>query len=298
MGRKKEEREKGEMYEQAHTVTTTTPYPSSWTIPRGYKNPNDLRDDISRDLLTHYWPHAKLIVGLRHPIEWFQSFYNFRMQHGSQYDDIPSLLLTEEDDDNTTNYLSESINLTAYLDTDQYPCIDDVFHGVCLERSRFHEALAKLGKTPLTSYQEWSLLTPLKQTHGDVHNHTLSSVPRPSTNPLFLYEIHQLQDRPGHASFDFRKDLLHFLGVKGTSPADTSIFPSAYTKSSSQRQLDICLPVYEPLRQVLLHNAIQASLWIRNYLLRSPHVVVSNQTYFEELLQTWMNDPCETHKRW
>lgn len=44
---------------------------------RGYKAPNDIHYDQSMDALRKYWPDAGLIVGVRHPVKWFASYYNF-----------------------------------------------------------------------------------------------------------------------------------------------------------------------------------------------------------------------------
>jgi hypothetical protein len=49
---------------------------------RGYKAPRDLIMGESLQALAKYWPKTKLIVGLRHPVLWFESFYNFRMHNG------------------------------------------------------------------------------------------------------------------------------------------------------------------------------------------------------------------------
>ena len=56
---------------------------------RGYKAPRDIVDPGVLDLLAEYWPSTKLIVGLRHPVTWFQSFYNFKAK---RYNDTPNAL--------------------------------------------------------------------------------------------------------------------------------------------------------------------------------------------------------------
>lgn len=45
---------------------------------RGYKSPRDIYEPHVIDNLDEYWPSAGIIVGTRHPIEWFESFYNYR----------------------------------------------------------------------------------------------------------------------------------------------------------------------------------------------------------------------------
>lgn len=75
---------------EVHFLTTGQPaemarhlyrlQPAKVTAKRGYKAPRDVADPNVLDLLDQYWPQAKLIVGLRHPVEWFQSLYNFKLR--------------------------------------------------------------------------------------------------------------------------------------------------------------------------------------------------------------------------
>jgi hypothetical protein len=45
----------------------------------GIKCPGNLEVDLALSNYNRYFPTTKFIVGLRHPIPWFQSFYNFRV---------------------------------------------------------------------------------------------------------------------------------------------------------------------------------------------------------------------------
>jgi hypothetical protein len=45
----------------------------------GIKCPGNLEVDLALSNYNHYFPSTKFIVGLRHPIPWFESFYNFRV---------------------------------------------------------------------------------------------------------------------------------------------------------------------------------------------------------------------------
>ena len=49
-------------------------------LMRGYKSPGDLRSPRSMKNLVQYFPTTKLIIGIRHPILWLQSHYNYK--HG------------------------------------------------------------------------------------------------------------------------------------------------------------------------------------------------------------------------
>jgi hypothetical protein len=48
----------------------------------GIKCPRDLEVDLALKNYKEYFPNTKFIVGVRHPIRWFESFYNFRVQNG------------------------------------------------------------------------------------------------------------------------------------------------------------------------------------------------------------------------
>lgn len=48
----------------------------------GIKCPHDLEVDLALNNYNEFFPATKFIVGLRHPILWFQSFYNFRITNG------------------------------------------------------------------------------------------------------------------------------------------------------------------------------------------------------------------------
>jgi hypothetical protein len=48
-------------------------------VKMGIKCPRDLEVDLALSNYHTYFPRTKFIVGIRHPIQWFQSFYNFRI---------------------------------------------------------------------------------------------------------------------------------------------------------------------------------------------------------------------------
>ena len=48
--------------------------PAGEQLKRGYKAPNDIRTPAALQALGTYWPKAGLIVGVRHPVKWFQSW--------------------------------------------------------------------------------------------------------------------------------------------------------------------------------------------------------------------------------
>lgn len=57
---------------------------------RGYKCPNDISQINTLRSLARYWPSIKLFIGLRHPVHWFESFWNMRMNNAKGVSQIQS----------------------------------------------------------------------------------------------------------------------------------------------------------------------------------------------------------------
>lgn len=58
------------------------------TLRMGIKCPTNLEVDLALSNYRKFFPETKFIVGLRHPVRWFESFYNFRITNG--YDMPPA----------------------------------------------------------------------------------------------------------------------------------------------------------------------------------------------------------------
>jgi len=266
---------------------------------RGYKAPRDIGNVDALNLLAEYWPNANMVVGLRHPVLWFESFYNFRVRQG---------------------YAMPPAHHPMFMG----PC-SKATHGVCTHESRFHRHLALLGKTNMSAADELDLFVPAFSTDNRR---------RPKYNPvpnkLFLYEITQLYNTNETRALLYRRDLSDYLGLRRTlSPIyhrrkdddedannstdrrqrrrrrryhrrlATSTRNATEDGGEGERQqqlshllMDICEDRYGPLRAELVRNGRRASAWIRGYLLDHPDVTVSSPEYFRELLLSWARDPC------
>jgi hypothetical protein len=224
---------------------------------KGYKAPRDLhRLNVLSYFRTH-WPTTKLIVGIRHPVLWFQSFYNFKRKGGF---DLPPAETMAKD--------------TAYF----------------VGRITYHFNLALLGKTPLSSRDELSLLGPEFQKVAGL-------VPK-MENKIFLYDISQPADKNETRKLLFRKDLSDFLGLK--KPLDTDP-PRENTQEDGledspedYEEIDICDQKYKKLRAKLMEISIPASKWIREYFMDHPDVTISSPDRFRQVLETWSEDPCNS----
>ncbi|KAL3911190.1 MAG: hypothetical protein SGILL_007380, partial [Bacillariaceae sp.] len=227
----------------------------------GYKNPTDIQNLRAIRLLREYFPDSKIFIGIRHPILWFQSFYNHRIQN--------------------TGKMPDPKKLAEHCSRDS--------QGVCGPRAHYHLALSRLGKTNYTlereaySQKEWE--------------HLLRDDPVWSPNPVFLYDTQQLADKDPVRKTAFRSDIEAFLGL--TTPLDDNphYSPGKTLNATEQaerdaKKLDICLEKHGKLRKTLLEASQHAAHWIRTYFIHAPDVYISNPDHFQDIMDSYMVDPC------
>lgn len=159
----------------------------------------------------------------------------------------------------------------------------------CTDRSRFHEFLAPLGKTNLTSPVEKNFFRTEPNTDGL----------QAADLKIFLYEVSQMDDDNEHRERRFRQDLSSFLQLETTlAPLPKGVKPNSkemevlLNRTAAVTQIDICDPEHEKVRLELMKNALDASRWIRTYFIRGSGVSVSSPSHFAELLKGWERDPC------
>ena len=141
---------------------------------RGYKSPHELQRKHVVEYYRKYFPTTKLIVGLRHPVRWFESHYNFNWRMGNE---LPPA--------------------ETYSVADPATAVSFVNAGF------YHENLARLAKTNLTDPVEFELLGRLGP-----DNSTLMP------NPVFLYDVSQMFDKNLTRRDAYRKELSAFLGLE------------------------------------------------------------------------------------
>jgi hypothetical protein len=202
-----------------------------------------------------YFPRTKLIVGIGHPVLWFESLYNFRVSNVPWKTMLPTSKLTKGCPSGS--------------------------QGVCAWRANVHDLLARLGKTPLSSPSELNLLSlSLKPVQSNV-------------GPVFLYDMSQLSKdefKKDLQIFLGLADDMPPLPNIDTSGRFTHI--ASGKLQSNSRLIDICNPEHDDIRSALMEKARRASVWIRSYFLKSDEVFVSNRQSLEASLLSWMCDPC------
>lgn len=241
--------------EPAEMVRALHLLPEGENFKRGYKAPRDIHNPPAVQAFRNYFPNTKLIVGLRHPVLWFESFYNFRIRSNVTLPP-PNKMIGD--------------------------CTKDMYN-VCTEEIRYMDHLSALGKTDRTDPMELKLLSPLLFKG--------QAAPK-MTNPIFLYEISQLEETDDRLSLQFRKDLQQYLGMSQTIGPLTEEKETHDDSAFKDLEIDICDPQYEPIHADLMDIAKKSSFWLRKYFLPSPDVHVSSPEHFTNLLEAWLTDPC------
>ncbi|CAB9521334.1 expressed unknown protein [Seminavis robusta] len=250
---------------------------------RGIKCPRDLESNLALHNYQTYFPKTDFLVGLRHPVLWFESFYNFRVN----------------------NYFSmpPAETLTGRCARRH--------QGLCTFRGNFHLFLTNLGKTNILSNSAEKALIP-PEYHKMIQ-------PIPWQGRVFLWDVSQLQTdqellqnnnhsslllhlhQHQHSNLQFRHDLQKFLRLDDSLPEMIKIKPGFHHRKNqtvaqqvAAQKIDICQPRYESIRQILVRQGKLAATWIREYFLEAPGVYVSQKEYFcQVILKQWEQDPCE-----
>jgi len=227
---------------------------------RGIKCPRDLENEYAINKYTELLPNTNFLVGLRHPVKWFESFYNFRVYNNNPMP--PAMELVG--------------NCGKYS------------RHVCTHRARFHQYLANLGKTPLAEDEmKW-----FKQRGRELR---LS----PVKGKIFLYHVEQLRsDEPPLRQLAMRKDLSQFLDLPEVLPPMTiwrkpgKNISAVQLEVANSKRLDICHPNHTDIRNFLIEQSKDAAEWILQHFLKSEDVFLSSPDHFEALLKGWEVDPC------
>lgn len=242
---------------------------------RGIKCPRDLEVPLALQNYQTHFPKTDFMVGFRHPVEWFESFYNFRVNN----------FFTMPPAETLVGRCSRR------------------HQGLCTSRGNFHLFLANLGKTNILTDPNEQILIPKE--------YRKMIKPVPLKGRIFLWDISQLkQDKveetlstqshtQRHSNAKFREDLQQFLRLEEPLPEMIWVKPGfAHSNTTIKEQvasqkIDICDDQYRALRAVLLQQGALAAHWIKIYFLEAEGVFVSQKEYFSSVvLASWGRDPC------
>lgn len=231
-------------------------------LQRGLKCPQDIWSSSTsiQEGYKKYFHKTKLIIGLRHPVLWFESMYNFNVRN--------------------LNKMPQTHNLKK--------CVRGS-HGVCASRMNLADFMSWLNKTPLGPDE--------KQFMTSDKDNNAKRIGR--VGQVFLYEVNQLESDEKGIAEAFRRDLAQFLDIQRKLPklphistAGSLDFIPGVSKYSKQFTIDICDEVHSMIRSELMEKARMSSTWITRYFLKSKEVHVSSKEYFVKQLKRWNEDPC------
>jgi hypothetical protein len=225
------------------------------TMLRGLKCPR---------FLEHY--HGTLpanlpfIVTVRHPVRWFESFYNMvgRNRNGPK----------------------------KFLGA----CQDGAI--LCTDRAQFYLPLSKLGQTNLTQGERD--LIGVQVVEGVLDS--LGTKKR-FRNPVFLIESTQLGDTNTSRRMLLSDDLAEFVGLEQHSLRDSAPHVSPGKQADDSWRIQICDSQHAPIRAELMKHARVGGRWLRDYFLpEGKGVHSSSPEFLMELLEKWEFDPCDEEK--
>ena len=203
---------------------------------------------------------TKIIIGFRHPVRWFESFYNFRLRGNNEMPPPNNLIGGFE------------VNV-GQIHTDF---------------ARYERYFMQFGKIDLTLEELGILSTNLKP-HG-----SLLSIP----NEIFLYSLEQIEDDNSTRADVFWNDLKTFMNLDQTITSGmfpkVNAAPKVNVTESGKKLINICDDAYKETHRVLSENAKVTADWFRSRLFdeKRNDLVIGGRDHFFSVLETWKQDPC------
>ena len=226
------------------------------TMQRAIKCPTSIWDVRGLSKLATIHNDLKIIIGVRHPVSWFQSYYNYR--------------ITEMHDKNTVTKPPLPQQLIG----------SHSWRGISTDGARFELGLMQLGKIELDQKE----LLMLAKSGRRVF---------PSKFKVFLYSIDQLEDSDEERSKKFRYDLQTFLElqneIKQIPRSNVNHFVG---KSRHPETINICDTRYYKLRSILTKNGMKSNQWFQSRFVDHVDVTVGGRDHFLQIIDKWGSDPC------
>ena len=234
-------------------------------LKHGMKCSDLLRKSLAIENLADLSDQTKLIIGLRHPVLWFQSLYNYRVRQSYEQ--------------NWTSTIPSPHDLHGITQ----------WRGVSITAAKFDIQLKQLAKVSMSKNEVLDMLS------NELDSYEL----RLSPNPLkvFIYTIEQLEDTNTKRRLQFEKDIQSFLNLQHPLKHFASETKENVNDSSYPESINICDSEYKRIRRKLIRQGIKSSEWIREKFIKSKDVTVSDVSYFESMLKTWSEDPCDLDER-
>jgi hypothetical protein len=250
-------------------------------VKRGIKCPNAVYHAYSTIARLEENAPPKVILGLRHPVEMIQSYYNYRVTE--MYDQRNKRSGQEKKKQGKIKSIPPLDSLLGF---------QKEWKGVSTDSTRYELFLMQFGKTKVEDKDAEAM-----RHHGfnplELTNH--HPVVKSNRFTIFLYTLDQLEDTGNkQRSQLFRKGLQDYLGLhRPLKPVRRENLNHFVGKKAHPETVNICLPKYKSLRHVLVQQGTRSARWIEFEFLRSTDVVVANRGHFLESVQSWAVDPCD-----
>lgn len=205
-------------------------------------------------LVRNTHTNTKLVIGIRNPVLFFQSFYNYRItelyNRGLSRKNIPP---------------PESL------------IGNKSWKQVSTDLAQYEFSLMQLAKVTLMP----------KELLGMASKGLILT---PNPYKVFLYSIDQLEDDNESRTNEFRADMQRFLELQ--DPIEPFPHENKNHAVHYPEHMDICSSRYDNLRQLLIAQAKGTQKWIREKFLQSNDVTVGGKANFLSLISQWSHDPC------
>ena len=225
----------------------------------GIKCPSFIRQTHDIEKLAEYSTETRLVVGLRHPVHFFQSFYNYRVREHYKF--------------KRKGEIPDALELGNHKD----------WQGVSTAYAKFDLYLKQLAKVPLLQSDMESMLK-----SDSLWEKRIS----PTPFKVFAYTLDQLRDRNETRQVRFQNELQTFLRLKSPIEGLWEPHESLQYNETYPEYIDICDDEFETMRYWLVHIGKRSGDWITRRFINAEDVVVSDVDHFTSSLATWGEDPC------
>ena len=222
----------------------------------GIKCPMAIRDIILINGLIQISEELRIIIGVRHPVHLFQSFYNYRV---------------------TEMYVRKKVE---HAPNPEKLTGQKGWKGVSTNLVQFEFSLMQLAKTFLSTKDLMFM-----SSRG-------LSVLKPNSIKIFLYSLEQIKDQNETRSALFRASMQQFLGLE--NPIEPFTHENNNKAVKYPETINICDEKFNKLRKMLILNGKATQKWILNQFMQSKDVIVGVQDQFIKSLEKWSDDPCSS----
>mmetsp|Transcript_58930 Transcript_58930/g.175287 ORF Transcript_58930/g.175287 Transcript_58930/m.175287 type:complete len:280 (-) Transcript_58930:150-989(-) len=146
-----------------------------------------------------------------------------------------------------------------------------------IEGVKFRHAFSRLGKTHMDDEEEPRLLGYRDYPWGKT----------------FLMELERIDFEDPVLADKFLSDAREFLGLEhDLAPLHRHESETEREAATAEHYIDICDDEHILARAELVRTGRDAYMWIQDYFLKSPDVVVSSPERILESIERWQYDPC------